>query len=95
MTENEDYEFVPHNEDDQAWAIRFLKGDFVETVVAFGAIGFNKVKDHLSFSFDVLSSPDSELTADDENLQQECSKLLECIIMKGIEEGTVELKDAD
>lgn len=95
MTENEDYEFIAHEKDEEAWAVRFLKGDFIETVIAYDAIGFNEVKDSLTYSFTVLSSPDSELTPDNVDLQNECTKLLESIIISGIEDGTVQLKERD
>ena len=93
MKENEDYELIPLEDNPDAWGVRIKKGDFVETVVCFGAIGFNKVKDNLTYSFDVISSPDSTLTPENKDLQLHCTKLLESIIMEGIEEGTVKLQE--
>ena len=93
MKENEDYELIPLEDNPDAWGVRIKNGDFIETVVCFGAIGFNKVKDSLTYSFDVISSPDSQLTADNEKLQEQCTKILESIIMEGIEKGTVELQE--
>ena len=95
LKENRDYELVPIEDNPDAWGVRIKTGMFTETVIVFGAIGFNKVKDNLSFSFDVYSSPDSELTPDNVELQEHCTKLLESIIIDGIEDGTVELMDAD
>jgi hypothetical protein len=91
LKENEDYELVPLEENPDAWGVRIKSGDFVETVVCYGAIGFNKVKDNLTYSFDVISSPDSELTPNNEDLQEHCTRILESIIVSGIEDGTVEL----
>ena len=34
--ENKDYEFIPGSHDD--WKIRFLSGDFIESVIKFGTI---------------------------------------------------------
>jgi hypothetical protein len=93
MKENDDYELIPLEENPDAWGVRIKSGDFVETVVCFGAIGFNKVKDNLTFSFEVVSSPDSELTPENVQLQEHCTKILEAIIVSGIEDGSVQLED--
>lgn len=95
MKENEDYELVPLEDHPDAWGVRITSGMFVETIVVFDAIGFNKVKDNLTFSFDVYSSPDSTLTPENTDLQEHCTKLLESIIISGIEDGTVHLKESD
>lgn len=36
MIQNEDYELIPHENDD--WAIRILTGEFVETEYTYGTI---------------------------------------------------------
>ena len=95
MKENEDYELVPLENNPDAWGVRITSGIFIETIVVFDAIGFNKVKDKLTFSFDVYSSPDYNLTPENTDLQEHCTKLLESIIISGIEDGTVELKESD
>lgn len=95
LKENEDYTLVPLEEHEDAWGVRFVTGPFPETTVIFGAIGFNKVKDNLTFNFEIKESPDSELTEENEELQQHCAKILEAIIVTGVEDGTVELKDPD
>ena len=91
MKENKDYELTPSDTDD-AWHVRILTGDYVETVVKFGSISFNEVADHLSFNFTIVSSPDI-ITEDDKNLQEYCARILEDIIEKGIEDGSVGMKD--
>ena len=91
MKENEDYELIPLEDNPDAWGVRMKSGDFVETIVCYGAIGFNKVKDNLTFSFEVISSPDSELTPENVQLQEHCTKILEAIIVSGIEDGSVQL----
>lgn len=95
LKENEDYVLVPIEEHPDAWAVRFTSGQFVETTIMYGAIGFNEVQDSLTFNFDIESSPDSELTTDNEELQQHAAKVLEAIIVKGVEEGYVQLKDKE
>lgn len=93
LRENEDYVLVPLEENPDAWAVRFLKGEFTETVIMFGAVGLNEDQDNLTFNFDVYSSPDSELTPNNVDLQQYAAQVLESIIIKGIDEGYVQLKD--
>lgn len=95
MKENEDYELIAIEDNPDAWGVRIKTGMFTETVVVFGAIGFNQVKDNLTFNFEVYSSPDSELTPENVDLQEHCTKLLESIIIDGIEDGTVELMDTN
>lgn len=92
MKENDDYELIPLENNPDAWGVRIKSGDFIETVICFGAIGLSKTKDNLTFNFEVISSPDSELTPENTDLQEYCTKLLESIIIDGIEEGTVELE---
>ena len=36
--ENIDYELIPSSTDDDHWNVRFLTGDYVETVIAYGKI---------------------------------------------------------
>lgn len=95
LKENEDYALIPLEEHQDAWGVRFITGPFPETVVVFGAIGFNKVKDNLTFNFEIQTSPDPELSEDNQELQEYCATILEAIIVSGIEDGTVELKDPE
>ena len=95
LKENEDYTLIPLEEHEDAWGVRFTSGPFPETTVIFGAIGFNQVKDKLTFNFEVYESPDSELDHHNELLQEHCAKVLEAIIIAGVEDGTVELKEPE
>jgi hypothetical protein len=99
--ENVTYEFIPGPENDDAWHIRIMAGQFNETVIKYGAIGFNQVaKDTMTFNFDIVSSPDSELTEEDLALQETAGVILQHIIKEAIEadNGTIaltEVKSAD
>ena len=95
LTENVDYCFIPHESLEDAWAVRIMSGDFVETVIAYNAIAFNEVKDCLTYNFVVVSSPDDNAVDTNEELQQKATQILEAIIEAGIEDGTVELKERD
>jgi len=95
LIELKDYELIPAEGDDQAWAVRILTGDYTETVLQFQAISFNRVEEGvMSFNFDVVSSPDSELTVQDTELQEYAGNLLEAIIRDGMESGSVIAREA-
>ena len=87
------YELIPSDEHEQAWNIRILKGIYVETVIQYGAIGFNEILDNMSFNFFVISSPDEELTNKDIDLQNEAAAILEQIIANGLKDGSIGKKE--
>lgn len=91
--ENVDYQLVPVEDMPDAWAVRILKGDFIETVIAYGAISFNEVKDHLTYNFVVVTSPNDQAVVENEELQEVASDILSSIIANGIDDGSVEFKD--
>ena len=98
LVENKDYEIIPDKGDEQAWNVRILSGTFTETVLKFGVVKFNgKGKDkYMSFNFDIVYTPDTELTKDNVKLQEFAGIMLEQIMARGIEEGNVltrEVKD--
>ena len=87
MKENIDYEIIPDKADEQAWNVRVLRGPYTETVLKFGTIGFKEK--NMSFNFDIIYSPDSELKTEDVNLQTFAGDMLEKIIAQGIKDGDV------
>ena len=89
MKENVDYEIIPSYEDEQAWNVRILKGQFTETVIRYGVIKFNEIPQNMTFNFTVISSPDSELTHENFELQDFAGAMLEKIIAQGIKDGDV------
>lgn len=90
LVELKDYELIPAEEDEQAWAVRVLSGDYVESVLRFGTISMNRVEEGvLTFDFTVISSPDPNLSTEDENLQEYAGDLLQAIIRDGIESGSI------
>ena len=93
MLENKDYELIPSSSDSTVWHVRILSGDFTETVVKFGSIAFNEVKDHFSFNFDIIESPDLSLDINNEDLQFAAARILEDIIERGEQEGWVKTEE--
>lgn len=87
-SEGVDYQLIPVDvENDQAWDIRILRGEFVETVLRYGAIKFDGEKDALTFSFIVVESPDEVLSSDNEELQIFAGDILEDVLEKAVSEG--------
>ena len=78
MKENTDYEIIPDMNDDKAWNVRILKGAFTETVIKYGVVKFNS--EDILFNFDIISSPDKDLTSEDIDLQKYAAGMLENII---------------
>ncbi len=89
------FELIPSHEHEQAWNIRILVGQFVETVIQYGAIRFNEIPGNMSFNFFVVSSPDENLTSEDLDLQKEAAAILEQVIADGIKDGSVGMKERD
>ena len=84
LKENEDYELVPNDND--GWDIRILTGDYVETVFTFGKIVVMESEEGLSFDFEVVSTPDPDLTAEDWGLQKYVGNVLYDIITRSVRE---------
>ena len=78
MKENTDYEIIPDVNDDKSWNVRILTGAFTETVIKYGVVKFND--EDMRFNFDIISSPDNDLTTDDIDLQKHAGNMLEQII---------------
>ena len=98
LKENKHYEIIPDKTDDQAWNVRILSGMFTETVLKYGVVKFNGKKKDMTFNFDIVYSPDTELTVNNLELQDFAGIMLENIIEQGIKDGQVvtrEIKDAN
>ena len=100
LVENKDYEIIPDKGDEQAWNVRVLSGLYTETVLKYGVVKFNgKGKEkYMSFNFDIIYTPDTELTVSDLKLQEFAGIMLEQIMSQGFSNGDVitrEIKDAN
>ena len=78
MKENTDYEIIPDMNDDKSWNVRILTGAFTETVIKYGVVKFND--EDMTFNFDIVSSPDNDLTTNNVDLQKHAGNMLEQII---------------
>ena len=98
LKENKHYEIIPDKGDDQAWNVRILSGTFTETVLKYGVVKFDGKKKNMTFNFDIIYTPDTELDVSNLKLQEFAGIMLEQIMANGIKEGSVitkEIEDAD
>ena len=95
LVENKDYEIIPDKGDEQAWNVRVLSGLYTETVLKYGVVKFNGKgnEKYMSFNFDIIYTPDTELTKESVELQDFAGLMLEQIMARGIEEGNVITRD--
>lgn len=98
MKEDRDYELVPIKlEDDgaEAWIVRILTGEFIESIIAFGAIKIDGTHDDplMTFDFSVFDSPDPELSSENKDLQAVAGDILLSLMVRGIEEGSLLIND--
>ncbi len=93
LEENKHFEIIPDRGDDQAWNVRILSGPFTETVIKYGVIKFNEIPKNMSFNFDLVYSPNTELKTSDVDLQDFAGAVLEQIIANGIKDGSVATKE--
>ena len=80
MIEKQDYELIPGEDDN--WNIRFLKGDYIESVMTFNTI--KVVGEELHFDYSLISSPDDNLKEDDQDFQVVVQKVLLSILESAI-----------
>jgi len=80
MIEKQDYELIPG--EDGNWNIRFLKGDYIESVMTFNVI--KVVGEELHFDYSLISSPDDNLKEDDQDFQVVVQKVLLSILESAI-----------
>jgi hypothetical protein len=96
--ENVTYQLVPGPDHEQNWHIRITDGIFNETVVQIGSISYNDIgEDVLNYNFFIVETPDSELTIENKDLQQEVGEILEEIIREAIEsgDGSIQFKEKE
>lgn len=97
LIEDKDYQIIPDKGDEQAWNVRLLSGEFTETVLKYGVVRFNGkgVDKYMSFNFDIVYTPDTDLTKENKELQEFAGLLLEKIMAQGIEDGNVLTREVE
>ena len=63
VTESKDYELIPLEDDVESWGVRILTGEFSETIIKYGNVGFEGEGEDMmmKFNFDIISTPDEDL----------------------------------
>ena len=76
VTESKDYELIPLEDDTDAWGVRILTGEFLETVIKYGNVGFEGTGDDMvmKFNFDIISTPDEDLEVETNTELQELAR---------------------
>jgi hypothetical protein len=49
----------------------------------------------MTFNFDIISSPDPDLSLDNVDLQIEAGEILESVMAKGMEDGYVRMREKE
>lgn len=91
LKENVDYELIPS--EGENWDVRLLSGEFTETVIQYKAIHVSESEEHLKFNFDIVSSPDLDLTDEEYALQKHVGDVLYSILETAAEATTKENND--
>lgn len=97
VSEDIDYELIPCDDvgNEQAWDVRILRGNFVESVIRFGNLKVNEEQGCLNFNFLVVSSPDADVTEDNIELQEYAGVVLESILENAIANDALLTKEHD
>lgn len=91
VSEGIHYELIPveYVDNEAAWDVRILRGEFTETVIRYGTIKFDGERDCLTFDFRVVTTPHFDLDSNNVDLQEFAADILEDILDRGIREGWV------
>ena len=93
LKEGIDYELIPakDSDNDQAWDIRILEGDYVETVIRFGNIKLDGESGCLNFNFVIQSTPNNNLDESDIDFQNYVADILENILIEAAKHDSIQL----
>jgi len=89
LNENVDYElYAPDDGNAEWWNVRILKGEYTGTEFYFGAIKANEVTDKLSFSFQMVSSPQN-VQVTDTKFQEYAGNVLNDVMERSLSDGSI------
>ena len=95
LSEGIHYEIIPQTDDTRGWDVRLLE-EYPETVIRYGNVAFDGKRDALTFNYDIVSSPDPDLSIENNlTFQEYCGKILSSIIDKSITDGSMIAQDKD
>ena len=95
LSEGVHYEIIPQTDDTRGWDVRLLE-EYPETVIRYGNVAFDGKRDALTFNYDIVSSPDPDLSIENNlTFQEYCGRILSSIIDKSITDGSMIAQDKD
>lgn len=82
--ENKQYQLIP--QDENAWKVRILEGDFIECVISYGKLMIDEQNGMIQFDFTLDYTPDPDVTSEDPELQKVASYILHSILVGAFDE---------
>ena len=93
LSEGIHYEIIPQADDTRGWDVRLLE-EYPETVIRYGNVAFDGKRDALTFNYDIVSSPDPDLSIENNlTFQEYCGRILSNIIEQSISDGSLLAQD--
>jgi hypothetical protein len=93
LSEGVHYEIIPQADDTRGWDVRLLE-EYPETVIRYGNVAFDGKRDALTFNYDIVSSPDPDLSIENNlTFQEYCGRILSNIIEQSISDGSLLAQD--
>lgn len=93
LSEGVHYEIIPQSDDTRGWDVRLLE-EYPETVIRYGNVAFDGKRDALTFNYDIVSSPDPDLSIENNlTFQDYCGRILSNIIEQSISDGSLLAQD--
>lgn len=77
---------------EDTWLIRIETGDFIETQIRYNSVRFDEQNLMMHFNFDLVYTPDSDLKAEDAELQKAAAGILHSILLRMLDEPTKDPK---
>lgn len=68
------------------WHVRILTGDFVETVIQYNWVKIDEETMTIRLDYELISSPDKDLVADNDVLKTTVSEIMHAILVKMADE---------
>jgi hypothetical protein len=65
------------------------------TVIRFGTISLDNENEELKFSFEIVSTPDADLSLEDLTFTAYCGNILESVITESLSNGSTIMTDKD
>ena len=93
LSEGIHYEIIPQTDDTRGWDVRLLE-EYPETVIRYGNVAFDGKRDALTFNYDIVSSPDPDLSIENNlTFQEYCGRILSNIIEQSISDCSLLAQD--